>query len=141
MAEQDNVKVVQEAYAAFGRADIPGLLELVAEGVDWETPGRPEAIPYAGRRRGRAEVAQFFSTLDEVEEFLRFEPGEFIAQGDRVAVVGSYECRVRQTGRTVALDWLHLFTVRGGRVESFREYLDTAALAAAHQPSAATTGA
>lgn len=137
MAEQENVRVVQDAYAAFQRADIPGLLELFAEDIDWWTPGTPEQIPYAGRRSGRDAVAEFFARLGETTEFTTFEPREYIAQGDRVVASGNYKGRTLTAGRQFDIDWLHVFTVRDGRITSFREYNDTAALAAAFRSVAA----
>ena len=139
MAEQDNVRVVRDAYAAFQRSDIPGLLEILSDDIDWWTPGAPEQIPYAGRVGGREAVGRFFAKLDESEEFTHFEPEEFIAQGDRVAVTGNFKGRTRTAGREYDIDWLHVFTVRDGRVTAFREYLDTAALADAHRAASAQT--
>jgi|ERR671938_1485712 ketosteroid isomerase-like protein len=137
MAEQDNVEVVKGAYEAFGRRDIPGLLGMMTEDVDWFTYGSPDAIPYAGQRNGRAEVEGFFSTLAQTEDITHFEPREFIAQGDRVVVLGNYKGRVLANSRDYDVDWLHVFTVRDGRVTSFREYFDTAALADAHRAASA----
>ena len=139
MAEQDNVRVVRDAYAAFQRGDIAGLLEILSEDIDWWTPGTPGQIPYAGRLRGRDDVRGFFDRLSATEEITHFEPGEFIAQGDKVVVTGNYRGRTRQAGRDYDLDWLHLFTVRDGRISAFREYVDTAALAEAHRGAAAQT--
>ena len=139
MAEQDNVSVVREAYAAFQRGDIPGLLEMLSEDIDWWTPGTPGQIPYAGRLRGRDAVKGFFGRLAETEEITHFEPGEFIAQGDKVVVTGNYRGRTRPAGRDYDLDWLHVFTVRDGRIAAFREYVDTAALAEAHRGAAGQT--
>jgi len=139
MAEQENVRVVQDAYAAFQRADIPGLLGILSDDIDWWTPGTTEQIPYAGRLRGRGEVGGFFARLGESEEITHFEPREFIAQGDKVVVSGNYKGRTRPAGREYDLDWLHVFTVRDGRVTAFREYIDTAALADAHRGAAAQT--
>lgn len=137
MAEQDAVEVVKGAYEAFGRRDIAGLLDMMTEDVDWQTPGSPDAIPYAGPRRGRKEVEGFFSKLAETEDITNFEPREFIAQGDKVVVLGNYKGRVLANSREFDLDWLHVFTVRGGKVSGFREFVDTAALADAHRAAAA----
>ena len=137
MAEQDNVEVVKGAYEAFGRRDIPGLLEMLTEDVDWFTAGSPDAIPYAGQKRGRKEVEGFFTTLAATEDITHFEPREFIAQGDRVVVLGNYKGRVLANSRGYDVDWLQVFTVRDGKIAGFREYLDTAALADAHRASAA----
>jgi len=137
MAEQENVRVVRDAYGAFQRGDIPGLVGMLAEDIDWWTPGTPEQIPYAGRLRGREAVSGFFGRLSESEEITHFEPQEFIAQGDKVVVTGNYRGRTKPGGREYDLDWLHLFTVRDGRIAAFREYVDTAALADAHRGAAA----
>lgn len=139
MAEQENERVVRDAYAAFQRADIPGLLEILSDDIDWWIPGSPEQIPGSGRIRGREAVGGFFVTLDESQEFTHFEPQEFISQGDRVVVSGNYKGRTRPAGREFDIDWLHVFTVRDGRVTAFREYFDTAALAEAHRAASAQT--
>ncbi|HEX8853317.1 MAG TPA: nuclear transport factor 2 family protein [Pyrinomonadaceae bacterium] len=139
MAEQENVEKVQAAYAAFQRGDIEGLLGLMTDDILWETPGASDAIPYAGRKRGHAEVKQFFSTLAQSEEITSFEPREFIAQGDKVVVLGSYRGRVRASNRPYDIEWLQVFTLRDGKVAGFREYLDTAALADAHRATSAQT--
>lgn len=139
MAEQDNVRVTQDAYAAFQRGDIPGLLGILSDDIDWWTPGAPEQIPYAGRLSGHAAVGEFFARLAASEEITHFEPREFVAQGEKVVVTGNYRGRTRPAGREYDLDWLHVFTVRDGRIAAFREYIDTAALADAHRGAAAQT--
>ena len=143
MSEQENVQVVQEAYAAFKRGDIPSLLNMLTDDVEWWVNGPPEIIPYAGARRGREQVAQFFTTVDETVEFPEFEPDEFIAQGDKVVTIGHDQERVKKTGRTAQNRWAMVFTLRGGKIASFRSYEDSAAVVAAftagNEASAATT--
>ena len=51
--------VVQQAYAAFGRKDIPALLKLVADQVDWREVC-PASLPHSGLRRTPSEVGEFF---------------------------------------------------------------------------------
>jgi ketosteroid isomerase-like protein len=137
MSEQDNVRIVQEAYAAFTRGDVRGILERLTDDVDWFTPGSPDAIPYAGQKRGLSDVEGFFATVGESETFTGFEPREFIAQGDRVAAIGNYKGRVKASQKDFDIEWVHIFTFRDGKVASFREYLDTAALAEAHRTDSA----
>ncbi|MGH9680800.1 MAG: nuclear transport factor 2 family protein, partial [Candidatus Acidiferrales bacterium] len=84
---QENVQIVKNGYAAFSRGDIPGLLELMAEDVEWQSPGA--GLPLAGTYRGRAGVAEFFRKLSLDADILEFVPREFVAEGDRVLVVGS----------------------------------------------------
>jgi uncharacterized protein len=132
MAEQENVRTVQEIYAAFGRGDIPALLNAVADDVEWSIAGTPD-VPHAGKRRGREEVAQFFPVLAATEEFEQFEPREFIAQGDQVVALGHLRSQVKATGRTYEQEWAQIWTLRDGKVTRLRTYEDTAAEAAAYR--------
>jgi ketosteroid isomerase-like protein len=127
MTEDQNVAVVQRAYEAFGRGDINGLLALLEENILWDTPG-PADLPTAGNRRGHDAVADFFQTIGTVVDILRFEPQTFVAQGDLVVVLGQETNRVKATGNRVEFEWVHVFTVRDGKVVAFKEYGDVTAI-------------
>ena len=130
MKEQENAQKAQALYAAFGRGDIQTLLSGLTPDVDWTLAG-PAEIPLAGQRRGRDQVAAFFKGVGEMIEFQQFEPQEFIAQGDKVVVIGHERGRVKATGCAFDEDWVPVFTLREGKVTKFREYYDTAAVLAA----------
>jgi uncharacterized protein len=94
-------------------------------------------VTQAGRRHGRAAVAEFFKQVAEATTFDTFEPREFIGQGDQVAVVGHYRGKANPTGKSYASDWVMVFEIRNGKVMRFREFTDSAQLvrvygAAAH---------
>jgi ketosteroid isomerase-like protein len=133
MSEDANVQVIQRAFQAFGSGDIPTLLGMVTDDVIWHTHGPPDVLPWAGRRVGQAQVGQFFSMLGEAVEFQRFEPREFIVQGDRVVVLGASQFTSRHTNRTVEPDWVMVFTMRDGQVTEYHYFEDTAATVAAMQ--------
>ena len=69
-------------------------------------------------------------------EFSFSEPREFVAQGDRVLVVGFTRGRVKATHRTFEDYWVFALTVRNGKVTNIREYIDTQALARASETAA-----
>jgi len=125
MNEQQNVKLVQEAYAAFKRGDIASVLNAMADDVSWFLPGPKDVVPFVGQRRGRQQVAEFFSKMAELQDVEQFEPREFIAQGDIVVALGHYRWRVKATSRSFESDWAHAFTIRNGKVVNFHEYYDT----------------
>lgn len=129
MSEQDNRAVVQRGYEAFGRGDIPGLLSLLDTEVEWVTPGPPD-LPTAGTRRGHQQVGEFFQALDGAFQIERFEPHTFVAEGERVVVLGSETAKVKATGKVLEVEWAHTFTVRDGKVVAFQEYFDTGAVVA-----------
>jgi hypothetical protein len=124
------VEVVQETYEAVGRGDIPALLDLLTDDVKWTFQG-PSVIPFAGTRRGREGVAEFFSLVSGNLEFEQFEPREFVAQGDTVVVLGFERSRIKLTGRTLEQEWAHVYKLRDGKVAEFLALEDTAAHAVA----------
>jgi ketosteroid isomerase-like protein len=131
MNVQENVQIVKDAFAAIGRGDMQGLLALSAEDIEWIIPG--EDWPLAGTRRGHAGLADLFQTQSESMETTFMEPREFVAQGDRVFVVGFARGRVKATNKTWEDDWVFAITVRNGKLTSIREYIDTQALARASE--------
>lgn len=67
---------------------------------------------------------------DQLFDIQRFEPKEFIAQGERVVVLGQEEIRIKATGKTLENDWAHVFTLRNGTVTHFQEYIDLSTVVA-----------
>jgi ketosteroid isomerase-like protein len=128
----NNTDIVKKGYECFGSGDIEGLLALYSDDISWETP-RVDNAAYSGARRGKEAVHEFFGMLAESETFTQFEPTEFIAEGNKVVVLGSFEVTVTATGKSYSSDWVHVMTVEDGVVTAFREYFDTAAANQAHQ--------
>lgn len=131
MSEQQNTKVVQDAYAAFGRGDIESLINSLADDVEWIVPGEG-LIPQAGTYRGKEELRGFFSKLPETIDFEKFEPRTFVAQGENVVALGSYSGKAQPGGAPFAAEWAMVFGLRGGQIARFREYTDTASIASAY---------
>ena len=125
--------LVQEVFAAFGRGDVPAILERLTDDVVWDVTGPPRTS-YAGLRRGRDAALDFFRVLGQTVDVQRFEPREFIVQGDTVVVLGQETLRVKSTGAIAENRWVMVFTCRDGHIAQFREFDDTAAVAAAFAP-------
>jgi len=93
------------------------------------TPGAP-AIPYAGTFSGRDRVVRFFQDLDATCELDPFMPSEYIEQGDTVVTLGSYTGRAKSSQQPFKSSWSMVFKLRNGKVTSFEEHTDTAAIGA-----------
>ena len=129
---EDSAAVLRRGYEAFLRGDIEGVLNLLADDIEWEVPVVPGS-GFGGIYRGKAAVAEFFGQLAAAEDILSFEPQDFIAQGERVAAIGRSRGRVRLTGTVVELAWIHVVTVQNGKMTRFFEMFDTAAAARGYQ--------
>ena len=134
MAEAENTKVVQEAYAAFGRGDVQTILDRLDDHVVWTAVyGSGPQVPYSGERRGKAVIGEFFKQVAESVTFSRFEPQDFIASGDKVVTLGHYT-GTTSIGKSFDLDWAMVFTLRNGKIARFQEFTDVAAINAAYTP-------
>ena len=134
MSIEENVQVVKDFFAAIGSADKQRLLALVAEDIEWIIPG--EDWPLAGTHRGHAGVNNLLQKANETVETSYPEPPEFIAQGDRVLVVGVATGKIKATNRTFEDHWVFDITVRNSKLTNIREYVDTQALARASETAA-----
>ncbi|MET0623430.1 MAG: nuclear transport factor 2 family protein [Pyrinomonadaceae bacterium] len=130
MSAEENKRVVQSIFEAFGRGDVPGVLSHLSEDVTWKAPG-PEVVSYFGDRSGHAGATEFFVQLGTNVDFEHFEPGVFVAEGDRVVALGRERGKVKATGKTFDNDWALVFTFAGGKVTDFQIYENTAAIAEA----------
>jgi len=128
-----NIAHVQSMYAAFGRGDVATILAGASPDIDWESVGRASDFPALGRRKGTKEVQDFFKVVAENEDFSDFSPREFYAVDDKVFVLGSYTLKLKKTGKSVASEWVHVFTLNSGKVTRFREHTDTAQFAEAYR--------
>lgn len=128
---QANIQLVQSVYAAFGRGDIAAVLDALTTDVSWGMVGREQDVPMAGIRSGKAGAGQFFQLLRETQEITRFEPLKFAATEDMVFCWGRAEWTMCASGVAGANDWLHVMTVRDGKVCEWRGHQDTALLAQA----------
>jgi ketosteroid isomerase-like protein len=132
MSIETNIQTVKDFFAAIGRGDRETLLALIAEDIEWIIPG--EDWPLAGTHRGHDGVADLLETASKSIE-TSTEPREFVAQGDRVLVVGFAKGKIKATNKTFRDDWVFAITVRNGKLTNIREYVDTQALARAARVS------
>jgi ketosteroid isomerase-like protein len=130
----DHVATVGAIYEAFGRGDVPSILEQLDEGVAWDHDAPSHGVPIYEPRTGRAAVAEFFAALQDLE-FLRFAPTNFLVGGNQVAVTIDLEVKVRATGRSVSALEVHLWTFddETGKITRFFHAVDRHAFVVAYQ--------
>jgi ketosteroid isomerase-like protein len=122
-------EVIQQAYAAFGRRDIPAILEYLTDDVDWRF--HSSTTPYGGRYLGKKAVQGWFGLLAESDEIQAFEPREFLEGPNHVTVIGWERVRPLPNGKVFESDWVHVFTLKGDKVSRWIGTADTAARDAA----------
>ena len=129
MNEQTNLDVVRKGYEAFGNGDIPRASAPAPRRCNVDDAWAPRAAD-GGQPHGARGRREFFAAITKFADILRFEPKEFIAQGNKVIVIGDDTERVHATGNSVEFRWVHIFELRDGKVARFEERGDVSALVA-----------
>ena len=119
---------VMIGFAAFQRRDIPAVLELFHDDVEWSYLASPATgTPYGGMGKGKQQVAEFFTRLAEADDILEFEPQEFLEGSEHITVLGRTKGKVRSSGRLYETRWVQVFVWRGDKIARYIGSSDTAA--------------
>jgi ketosteroid isomerase-like protein len=129
----ENAKLVQDVYTAFAKRDIQSILALLSPDVEWGEPANP-FNPAAGMRHGHAGFLEWLNIGRQSEDILVLEPRKFLADNDSVAVIGYTKCLAKPTNQTYETDFVHLVTLKDGKITRFQEFFDTYAAAEAFRP-------
>jgi ketosteroid isomerase-like protein len=125
MGTEDNVKTVNAAYEAFARGDIPAVIDVLTDDVDWASEAASTEVPWWGPRRGKSEVLAFFEALGTAMEVTEFTPLVVVGDGDDVLTVVRYQATSRANGKTASMDIHHHWRFRDGKIVRYRGSEDT----------------
>lgn len=120
-----NVDLVRSIYEAFARGDVPAVLALFAEDIEWN---EAENFPYADGNpyRGPQAVVQgVFARLGAQWDRFSVQPQEWLDAGDRVVALGTHRGTYKATGKSVQAQFAHVWSLRAGKAAKFQEYTDT----------------
>ena len=115
-----DIDTIRSAYAAFGRGDIPAVLDALADDIRWTVP---PVDGWGGTFEGKDAVLGFFAGLPGRYGAWNLRTEEFLDAGDRLLVLGHHEF---DDGDRIP--FAQIWTVRDGRAVAFDEYVDNAAL-------------
>lgn len=121
-----NTKTIKEMYEAFGRGDIPAIMEKLSDSIEWDYSGNTAEVPWFRHRHGKSEVAGFFESLKDLQ-FNKFEPKEFLEGENIVVSILDIDLVVKLNGkRIVEEDAAHIWRFNSdGKIVSFRHGVDT----------------
>jgi ketosteroid isomerase-like protein len=124
----DTEGTIRSFYDALARGDADTAFGLFDPSIEWEETERSPY--YAGVVVGTAAIVEtVFSPINREFDGFACTELDFITQGDRTAVLGSYIGRRRSTGRELKAPFVHVWRVGDGAIVRFNQYTDTAAWA------------
>lgn len=122
--------LIRRCYDAWSRRDVPSIFALLHPDVEIV---QTSDLPWGGHHHGLAGAAHFFKVLSGLTEG-QPRPERFIEAGDRVAVTGRIQGKVRETGKKFDLPLVHLWTLQDGLVRRFEAFIDTPGMRDALRP-------
>jgi uncharacterized protein len=123
-------QTIDTLYDAFGRGDIPFIVDHFAPGASFH---QPASVPWGGDYTGPEGAATFFQRLNEGVETTGFRVEESVEVGNQVFSIGVHDAIVRATRRPVSVRWMFHWRVEHGKVTSYEAFYDAAPVVAALQ--------
>lgn len=125
----DNVSLLKNLYDAFGRGDIPTVLEAMSPDIHWyEAEGNPYMLRGEAWVGPDAVLNNLFMKLGVEWDGFSVRPKSFHGAGDSVIVEARYGGTYKATGKSMDTQVCHVWDVKGGKVARFQQYVDTAKL-------------
>jgi hypothetical protein len=119
-----NAEVIQGAYDAFAKGDIPAVLGAFDPNIEWT---EPHGLPYAGTYNGPDAVLQgVFMKIGTEWDGFTVVPSELVDGGDTVVALGTLSGTYKATGKAVRVPFAHLWKLRDGKAIKFHQHTDTA---------------
>jgi len=132
-----NLAAVQSIYEAFGKGDVPAILDLLADDVEWEAWENNSSVnagvPWMTPRHGKGEVGEFFAVAGQMK-ITDLQVLSMMEGGNQVAVEFVLETDLPTFGGGHYRDEeIHLWTFNdAGQITRLRHYTDTAKHIAAY---------
>jgi ketosteroid isomerase-like protein len=123
------VETVRTFYAALGQGDAPTALGLMAGDIEWNTMWHYKVVG-----RGPQKVAEgLLQPLMAEWSSFALTPSDYIANGNTVVSLGRFTGVHGASGKSVDARYAHVWDVAGGKIQRFRQYIDTLAVAEARR--------
>lgn len=122
-----NLEIVQTFYRAAATRDMATATGLLHPDIVF---GQTPALPWGGEYRGLAGVQEFFGKLyGSIQSTV--EMTEFIDAAESVVAIGWTRGTVNGSGAPFDIRIAHVLTLEGGKIVSFRPYINTPGMLAA----------
>ena len=121
-AEQEQaIRVLREAYAAFNRGDIAAAVEPLDPQIEWT---EPTEFPGGGTYHGHAGVTTYLTQSRAGWAECSSEPERFIPAGNRMVVFVHARVRPKGSSQWQEVRLADVYTFRNGKAVSMQAFAD-----------------
>jgi ketosteroid isomerase-like protein len=134
--EASNVAVLTEAYRQWHDSrggSVDHWMSICDENIEFGSliQGAVPKVAYMTEYRARDELGRYFEGLARDWEMIEYKVDQFVAQGNRVVMLGRCSWRNRHTKKVVMTPKADSWRFANGKAVEFYEYFDTAQVQAA----------
>ena len=122
----ENVSAISDLYANFGKGDVPAVLAAMDANVVWnEAEGNAlaDGNPYIGPDAVLKGV--FTRVLEGIPNFTLNDIVLHNMENGRVLATLRYKGTAKSSGKDLNAQAAHLWTLKGGKIIAFQQYVDT----------------
>lgn len=112
--------VIEKMFSAFSSGDIEKFVATVSDDTVWIYHGT-QIIP-KGVFEKKEGIREFFKNILDKTEIISFEPQLFIAEGNKVVVLGQEHQKVKRTRRELKQKWVQVYTVENELITRMEEF-------------------
>ena len=133
--EAANVAVLKDAYRRWHDSrggSVDHWMSICDENIKFGSLAQgATGVEYLTAYNARDELKKYFNGLLRDWEMTEYRPDEFVAQGDRVVMIGHCSWRARASGKVVTTPKADVWRFANGKAVEFYEFFDTAQVVAA----------
>ena len=133
--ETANVAVLKDAYRRWHDSrggSVDHGMSICDENIKFGSLAQgATGVEYLTAYNARDELKKYFNGLLRDWEMIEYRPDEFVAQGDRVVMIGHCSWRAKTSGKVVSTPKADVWRFANGKAVEFYEFFDTAQVVAA----------
>jgi ketosteroid isomerase-like protein len=123
--QQSTRAILEDMIDAYQRADNDRLAAHIHDDIDWLFHAPISFFPFAGARRGKAEVFKGLAQMYQLFRPVRYEVQIVVVEGDRSATLCDAQLEQRATGRIISSRIANFQRFRDGLMVEYRGFTDS----------------
>jgi ketosteroid isomerase-like protein len=133
--EARNVALLKQAYKSWNDSkggSVDEWMKICADNITFGSLAQgPSGANYLTAYNSRDALKEYFGGLSRDWQMVEYVAEDFVAQGDRVVMLGRCTWRYKKTGKVVETRKAASWRFAGGKAVEYYEFYDTAGVLAA----------
>src|ERR1044072_398653 len=125
MAESTIRPIVEAFSQASADRDIPRIVAMIDDDVDWLVQGPVDIFPFLGQRRGKDAVLAGYREIAQRLQVTGYQVEKLLVDGDCAAALIRLTSIVRATGKVMSIRTSHFSRFRDGKLIEMRAVIDS----------------